>query len=116
MADATDGSSNILAIGEGVRVKKDESTPAFTSGVGEYVGGVWVGVPSDMRVSSVVGPLRPRGAFSINGASFNAFNSPHVGGMNFACTDGSVRFVNQNADQQTIFAMGTVNDGRITQP
>lgn len=113
LRDTTDGSSNILAVGEGVRIHKDESTPTFVSGIGDYVGGVWIGVPSDMRVSSVVGPLRPRGAFSINGASFNAFNSPHAGGMNFAGADGSVRFVNQNADQQTVFAMGTVNDGRV---
>jgi len=117
MRDHTDGSSNSVAIGECYRrdVDADQATFNVAPTTGEYTGGHWIGVPPDTAISAVVGQLAPTGSFALNGASINAFASPHVGGGHFLLTDGSARFISQNASQALISQLGTINDGNVTE-
>ncbi|MES2791016.1 MAG: DUF1559 domain-containing protein [Planctomycetota bacterium] len=113
MRDHVDGSSNSVAIGECFRRDADADIYNFNGALGEYVGGHWIGLPSDVRQSSVVGQLKSTGTFSLNGGSINSFASPHVGGGHFVLADGSVRFVSQNADQTMVSRLGTIDDGNV---
>ena len=118
LRDDTDGTSNTFLVGECFRRDVDGNNLTFTgpsAGVkGEYVGGMWCGLPADTRQSSVVGPLAlSPSSFAMNGASINAFASQHVGGGHFLLADGSVRFISNNSDQNTIARIGLMNDGSV---
>ncbi len=114
LRDVTDGTTNTFCIGEKYRKDADTVKQTFTAGL-EYTGGFWLGVAPDTQIANVVMQLGlPPSTFAINGASINAFASKHPGGAQFCLTDGSVRFVSQNADQKTIADMGTFNDGEVT--
>jgi hypothetical protein len=117
IASVADGTSNTLAIGECYRRDLDSNLQVFSviGGKPEYVGARWFGIAADDRQTAAVGQLNMApGTFSINGASINAFASQHAGGAHFLLTDGSVRFISQHADQNTISSMGTRNDGVVT--
>jgi prepilin-type N-terminal cleavage/methylation domain-containing protein len=108
----TDGTSNTIMFGEKYRRDVDANLQTFSPG--EYTGGIWLGVAPDTFPAGAVMQLGlPPSSFSINGASINAIASKHTGGAQFALTDGSVRFISQNADQKTIADMGTNNDGQV---
>ena len=110
--DCTDGTSNTVAVGEKFRRDLDGNLTVQTAG--EYYGAMWAGTPPDTQISSAVGRLGLTGSsFAVNGGSVNAFASRHVGGAQFALTDGSVRFVSENADQNTLSRLGTMNDGQV---
>ena len=112
MKDVSDGTSNTLIIGE--KYRRDVDTNLQTFSPGEYTGGIWLGVAPDTFPAGTVMQLGlPPSSFAINGASINAIASKHTGGAQFALTDGSVRFISQNADQKTIADMGTNNDGEV---
>ena len=44
---------------------------------------------------------------------FHGFSSLHAGGAHFLMGDGSVRFLNENVDNQTYGRLSTVNDGAV---
>ncbi len=114
MHDVRDGTSSTFLVGEKYRRDLDGVRQTFSPG--EYTGGFWLGVAPDTQIANSVMQLAlPPSTFAINGASINAFASKHPGGAQFALTDGSVRFVSQNASQKTIADMGTFNDGEVTQ-
>ena len=125
MEDITDGSSNTLAIGEtynkhtwgstnptGCACQYNSGTAA--TGVLDYTGANWFGIAPDERQTAVVGclPQAPT-SFQINGLSINAWASMHVGGAHFLRADGSVVFISQNTDENTLSSMGTINDGVV---
>ena len=112
MRDALDGSSNTFAIGEAYRRDIDTNFQAFAAG--EYVGARWFGIAADDRQTAAVGQLAAApSTFSVNGASINAFASRHIGGAQFLLVDGSVRFISENTDQNTLSRIGTMNDGNV---
>ncbi len=112
LRDVSDGTTNTLCVGE--KYRRDVDGVLQTFGPGEYTGAIWVGVAPDTQIAGTVMQLAlPPSTFAINGASINAFASKHVGGAQFSLTDGSVRFISQNADQKTIADMGTGNDGEV---
>ncbi len=112
ISDTTDGTSNSLAIGE--RYRRDIDTNLQAQSPGEYYGAQWVGIAPDLRASACVAQLGLAGSsFAVNGASVNAFASRHPGGAHFLLTDGSVRFISENMDQNTLCYLGTINDGQV---
>ncbi len=112
--DCTDGTSNTVAVGEKFRRDLDANFTVQTAG--EYYGAMWVGVTPDTQISSAVGRLALAGSsYAVNGGSVNAFASRHVGGAHFLLTDGSVRFISENADQNTLSYLGTMNDGQVAE-
>ena len=112
--DFVDGTSNTLAVGE--KFRRDLDTNLTVQGPGEYHGAMWVGLAPDSRVANAVGQLALTGSsFSVNGGSINAFASKHVGGAQFLLADGSVRFLSENAHQDTLSRLGTLNDGQVVE-
>ena len=118
MGETTDGTSNTLMVGERFRRDADENLKLQTPPL-EYNGAYWLGVAPDTRAAQCVGRLglagTPWSVMSINGESINAFASRHEGGAHFLVSDGSVRFFSENADQDTMSRLGTMNDGTATQ-
>ncbi|MFO1095640.1 MAG: DUF1559 domain-containing protein [Planctomycetaceae bacterium] len=112
--DETDGTSNTFLIGEAYRKDNDANYATWTTGVGgERRPGRWFGMVADDQTACVVRQLQATGTFAVNGGSFNAFASQHVGGAFFLLSDGAVRFISQNANQETISRLGTINDSQV---
>jgi prepilin-type processing-associated H-X9-DG protein len=106
-SDIKDGTSNTLAIGE-----------VTGRGVGTHQGLFWAGANSGTTadgingVSTVVGGIWGGTAGNMY---FVGFASWHPGGCNFVLADGSVAFLSQNIDQNTLRALTTRNGcGRVT--
>jgi hypothetical protein len=101
--DVTDGTSSTLAIGE---CRYDES----------HWAAIWPGMvgidPGGIMVSCVMWQLD---AYSscINGPAPQAFSSRHPGGASFVSCDGSVRFLAEGGDMQTLQWLAGRNDGQI---
>jgi hypothetical protein len=110
-----DGTSNVFCVGE--KFRRDTNTDFINQVAGpptEYVGGYWVGIAPDTRAASCIMQLLPApSSFAINGPSINAFASQHPGGAHFLLSDGTVRFVSQNMDQNAIANLATSNDGQV---
>ena len=115
MRDVLDGSTNALAVGEAF-CNRTFAGDAISSSFPAYYGALWVGIAPDTRAAGCVGQLAPTGSsYAVNGGSVNAFGSLHPGGAQFCLADGSCRFISENADQDTISALGTINDGNVVQ-
>ena len=115
MRDVLDGTTNALAIGEAFcnrTTAGDAINPAFAA----YYGANWIGIAPDTRAAGCVGQLAPApSSYAVNGNSVNAFGSLHPGGGQFCLADGSCRFISENADQDLIAALGTIDDGNVAQ-
>jgi len=94
IADITDGTSNVLAVGE--RRSKDKSYATLWAGIiqvdGETANGqsgargyTYYRMPDG---DTLTGAINPQDAFSSN----------HTGGANFALCDGSVRFISESVN------------------
>ena len=118
LADVRDGSSNTVMLGEmcygpnGVR--------NATGQLNMYNGGIWVGVPTDAS-SNVSNQLSLCGQAAGANARFrkincrdssNCLSSAHVGGIQFAIVDGSVRYVSENVDPAIVDRMADRADGQ----
>lgn len=111
--DMTDGTSNIIMVGE--RATLDSPAPnAITR-----TGAIWVGYQGDANSltgtassaeTSTPGPYTDE---LINQVSANAFSSPHVGGCHFLMGDGKVKFISENINGDTYTWLAGINDGRV---
>ncbi|QDT42394.1 Type II secretion system protein G precursor [Gimesia alba] len=111
--DMTDGTSNIIMVGE--RATLDSPAPAS---INRY-GAIWIGFQVDANSltgtassgeTSTPGPSTNE---LINQSSPNAFSSPHVGGCHFLMGDGKVRFISENINGDTYTWLAGINDGRV---
>lgn len=118
MRDVRDGTTNSLAVGEAFnnRVRQASPDTPINPSFAAYWGAIWIGIAPDTRAAGCVGRLAPAGSsYAVNGGSINAFGSVHPGGAQFCLADGSCRFISENADQDTISALGVINDGTVAQ-
>ena len=109
-AAITDGSSNTLAVGE------CELDPHGQT----YVGTLWAGMrgvdPSGsdgarVCISDVMWWVDSDPLYCINGQAVQAFSSRHAGGTHFLFADGSVHFLQESIDGQTLERLACRNDG-----
>lgn len=112
LEDCTDGLSNTLAVGERFRRDLDKSPQIQTPGnPSEYYGAFWVGVGPDTHPGGCVSVLDQSSTrFAINSTSVNAFASQHAQGAHFLLADGSVRFMSEDTDLNSLSVMATIND------
>jgi prepilin-type N-terminal cleavage/methylation domain-containing protein/prepilin-type processing-associated H-X9-DG protein len=112
IADILDGTSNTIAFGE--RFHKDDNfdvvyAPKNTP-YGRYTGWAWANyLPGfDYLFGAVQGinwpfpPVTSDPGFVYEDIKMATFSSGHSGGANFCMADGSVRFISQTVDLQTV--------------
>lgn len=108
--DMTDGTSNIIMVGE--RATLDSVSPTVTR-----TGAIWIGFQTDVNsISATASSANTSGPLTtelINKASANAMSSPHVGGCHFLMGDGKVQFISENINADTYTWLAGINDGRV---
>jgi len=132
IAELTDGTSNIMAIGEASKSLWDVATNQFkrvdgSFNLGWIAGTSGVGVPP-LYTHTTAG-TNPPPAFNIttiryspnsaysqpgvrdNHGANNPLSSSHTGGVNTVMADGGVRFVNENIDIEALKRMACRDDG-----
>jgi len=131
----TDGTSNSILLGE-----RKSIGGANTTGVPAYFASIWIGAytatfnttgdrfpsplgawytTSDGRRFSLVSSPAPNtatSAYMINGTNGHSFSSLHDGGAQFLIADGSVRFINENMNWETLRALVLCSDGTVIGP
>ncbi len=123
IADAADGTSNTLMLGE--RQFFDpifDSSPIVDDRIRDW-GWVWFGGEGDANLGTSVpiNFLLPKNFDTLGGTTqqllfedrINAFGSMHTGGANFALADGSVQFISQSASPIIFRALGTRAGGEV---
>ncbi len=122
--DCSDGSSNTIIVGEiSVLVKDPAGTPGeirpgndwgWTMGTHSSWNGAWM-------LQRIVTKYPPNSASrtligSQPGAAHARYNTPmssaHTGGAHTAMTDGTVRFINNNINMDTLTYLSVRNDGK----
>src|SRR2546421_1076742 len=119
LAENTDGTSNTIMIAE--MCYGPNGVVDSTGNKRIYNGAIWVCVPMENGSGSNVCTQLSLCGFSAGSNvrfrkintpdSSNAVSSVHAGGAQFSIGDGSVRFVNQNADGKMIDAIADRADG-----
>ena len=116
LADAADGASNTLLLGESlIDQKPGRDTNNWARAAGGPMATTIVTINtmtdywnSDVASGCKVAPERYYRNYNLA----EGFKSRHPGGANFAFADGSVHFLNQNIDHQTYQYLGCRNDGQ----
>ncbi len=110
--DMTDGTSNVLMVGE--RYTPINGQPLTSTVIGDAT---WAGVSAPANEWMVLGEA----TYKIN-ANFTAayprptttgFGSMHTGGAQFLMGDGAVRFLSENLDINTYRLISRVNDSQL---
>ncbi len=110
--DMTDGTSNIVVVGE--RYTPTNPTPLTAKVLGDAV---WAGVGDSGSEYSALGET----TWKVN-ANFTAgyprpqtsgYGSMHTGGAQFLMGDGAVKFLSENLDITTYRHLGRVGDGNL---
>ncbi len=123
MAEASDGTSNTLLLGE--RQFFDpvfDSSPIVNDRIRDW-GWVWFGGEGDANLGTGV-PINfrlPANFNTLGGSTqqllfedrINAFGSMHTGGANFALADGSIQFISQAASPLVFRSLGTRSGGEV---
>jgi prepilin-type N-terminal cleavage/methylation domain-containing protein/prepilin-type processing-associated H-X9-DG protein len=114
----TDGSSNVLLIGE--RYSYDPEYPAFPT----FRGWAWnnFNAPRD-NIAGTAAPINymlpagsgPNPSFALTDLKFSSFSSAHSGGANFSMADGSVQFLalTSTADLPRLQNLARIADGNV---
>lgn len=122
MAKVTDGTSNTIMVGEHSDYTiRDSDGAKVDARASSWAGGSWAAGPA---TSQWLGwPLNvtiPRYGINYNGPGYghdipygghNGFRSAHTGGTHVLLGDGSVRFLSENLDWDTLLSLCQMEDG-----
>ena len=114
MADITDGTSNVIAIGE-VRGYQPRCKNAMTD-IADWRGMRWEMSTSTMLPINAIEARTDCAAGqagTCSGCRWENMASFHVGGTQALLGDGSVRFISENIDATTFRNLGAIGDGAV---
>ena len=112
MRDVTDGSSNVIAVGE-------RATPTKNDSEKDIGNAIWAGVPDRStragQASSLGSAYWPinHGLTKDTVPNTTGFNSRHDGGANLLMADGQVRTVAEKLDLSMLRRLSIVDDGTV---
>lgn len=110
MADIRDGSTNTIVVGECVLDPGDPDDDG-------RVGAIWAGMRGEMTddvyISDTCWFIHGIEDWKINGAEKQSFSSRHSGGANFGLADGSVQFLSESIDPETLNNLADRADGEV---
>jgi prepilin-type N-terminal cleavage/methylation domain-containing protein len=107
-----DGTTNTLLVGEfGVQMRETSSLPFPFPGAGGQSAGQWAVSYPYFSTASVFGRFNAREISIFDIPSYESFRGPHVGGVLFALSDGSVRFLTESVDAFVLQRLAARNDG-----
>ena len=126
--DISDGSSNVLAIGE--RSSRTEVEAGFNGKAADQYGAVWSGSVKNTwgtangtgrnAYNAVLGSIAAENAssFTVNGfrQSESVASGFHTGGANVGFADGSSHFISNDIAFDTLKAICRVRDGQVVPP
>ena len=113
---AADGTSSTLLAGEfGVQVRESASLPFPYPGAEGESAGQWAVSYPYSSTASVFGTFNANEISVLDVPSFESFRSPHVSGVQFAISDGSVRFLTESVDAYVLRQLAARNDGEVIQ-
>jgi prepilin-type N-terminal cleavage/methylation domain-containing protein len=120
LSEVTDGTSNTVTIAE-MCYGPNGTVDATTGGKHVYNGAIWAGVPIENNSGSDVSNMLSLCGFAAGanvkfrrpntGSSSNAISSVHPNGSQYAVLDGSVKWVNTNADGKLLDYIADRADG-----
>ena len=109
--DMTDGTSNIIMVGE--RYTPVNASPLKTTVIGD---GIWPGVSALAAEYNALGEATHKinaGFTQLNPRPpTTGFGSMHTGGAQFLMADGAVRFLSENLDIATYRKLSRIDDGQ----
>ncbi|MCA9064599.1 MAG: DUF1559 domain-containing protein [Planctomycetaceae bacterium] len=111
-SDIMDGASNTIMLGE--RLSNDGAAElGWTSGTRATLRTAGTAMNQEMEALRQLNPAVSYSALAFttgNRPNPGGFNSAHTGGVHLALADGSIRFVSENIDQQTLSHLGNRED------
>lgn len=111
---SADGASNTLMAGEfGVQLRETTSLPFPFPGGGGVSAGKWAHSYPYHSTASVFGTFNAKSISIFDIPSYESFRGPHVSGVQFVLSDGSVRFLTETIDAVTLGRLAARNDGEI---
>jgi len=117
LRDIADGTSHTILVGELQRLLPPDDATSWDEGNSFSNDGWAVGGISTLFVTAVAydGDIeqndRGQKGNRINNGFFESAGSEHPGGAHFGLADGSVRFVNEDIDEDVFAWMGSISDG-----
>jgi prepilin-type N-terminal cleavage/methylation domain-containing protein/prepilin-type processing-associated H-X9-DG protein len=124
LAKLTDGSSNTLAVGEHSSYTiRDSDKVKVDARSTNWAGGAWGNGPGNHAwLGWSLAVTVPRYGINYNGPGYGhdipygghtGFRSSHTGGAQVALADGSVRFLSENINFDTLLALSIGDDGTV---
>jgi prepilin-type N-terminal cleavage/methylation domain-containing protein/prepilin-type processing-associated H-X9-DG protein len=119
ITDITDGTSNTLAMGEGTLDTYNLNITAWAYRTWAMIGLDPVGAdnttqpPQGLNIWCYGAATPCLNARVLRRASYYNAASLHPGGVNFVFADGSVHFIQQNVDVNTLTLLSTMADGQV---
>lgn len=110
--DIADGMSYTILIGELQRLLPSEDATGYDMSSAFSNDGWAMGGISTLFVTAVAGEGTDKGQTGgLNNGFFESAGSEHPGGAHFGLADGSVRFINDEVEQDVFAYMGSIRDG-----
>lgn len=109
-----DGTTNTLLVGEyGIQFRDTSSLPFPFPNSSGLNAAQWALAYPYFSAGSTAGTFNARRISLFDIPSYDSFRGPHVGGVEFLLTDGSVQFLTDSVDAVILDQLSARNDGEV---